>query len=367
MATSDEIINLLRLLNTVGIGSVTCHRLIAEYGSAEAAVAALLHLGKPVQPLEQAQAEYDSCLAADIAIILADDDTYPQQLKTLNDYPPLLYAKGNISTLSFSRSVAIVGSRSASINGCKIAATIAHDLATQDVCIISGMARGIDSAAHLGALSSTKQFPTVAVLGTGIDVVYPPENTELYNQIAQNGCLISEYPLTTQGNSINFPRRNRLIAALSQAVLVVEAGLKSGSLITADYAMKLNKPLFAVPGTPDFSKASGSNHLIKKGAWLADCAQDILSHLTPAKPQVVPKFTQPRQKVLVFANNDVNFSTNQTTNSSLIDLLTIDGVDIDELVRLTGKPAAAIFAEISELEISGIVQRLSGNRVALIK
>jgi len=368
VAESSEIISALQLINTPGIGPSSYFKLIEEYGSEEVAVSALLKSGKHPWSVEQAQTELSTCQANNIKIILHTDTDYPQQLKSLSDYPPLLYLKGNLETLKFNRSIAIVGSRSASVNGCKIASHIAQELAQQNVCIISGMARGIDTAAHCGALSTSgNQGSTIAILGTGIDVIYPPENKQLYENIAVNGCILSEFPLSTQGNTINFPRRNRLIAGLSQAVLVVEAGLKSGSLITADFAMKQGKPLFAVPGTPDVSKSSGSNLLIKKGAHLADCAQDIFPFLKAIFPGDFPKKVKPQQKVLVFANNDVNYSSNDKTDSSLVDLLTVDGVDIDELIRLTGKSAAALSAEISELEISGIIRRLSGNRIALIK
>ncbi len=368
MSSSSEIIYALRLINTPGVGPSSYFKLIENYGNEEDAVSALIKAGKNPWSEEQAQAELNACQADDIKIILYDDANYPEQLKKLTDYPPLLYIKGNPEALNCNRSVAIVGSRSASVNGCKIASRIAQELAKKNVCIISGMARGIDTAAHLGAMTSPDgQGSTIAVLGTGIDVIYPPENQQLYENIAINGCILSEFPLSTQGNAINFPRRNRLIAGLSQAVLVVEAGLKSGSLITAEHAMKQGKLLFAVPGTPDVSKSSGSNLLIKKGAKLADCAEDILPYLKASSTNACPKIIKPRQKVLVFANNDVNYSSNEQADSSLVDLLTVDGVDIDELIRLTGKPAATLFAEISELEINGIIRRLNGNRIALIK
>ena len=226
------------------------------------------------------------------------------------------------------------------------------------------MARGIDGAAHSGALMANLGS-TVAVLGTGVDVIYPFENKDIYERIAQRGCIISEFPLGTQGNTLNFPRRNRIIAGLSQAVLVVEAGMKSGSLITADLAIKQGKTLFAVPGTPDVSRSSGTNYLIKKGAYLAEGAKDIIPYLK--EDHNLPQKLRPQQKVLVFANNDVKFSENVSVKSSLVDFLSVDGVDIDELVRLSGMSASALAAEILELELNGVVRRLSGNKIALAK
>lgn len=366
MAEQNEIINALRLINTSGVGAVAYHRLVEQHGSEQAALSALCAIGRQIWSIERAQQELKNCADNGINIILYTDTEYPEILKNIDDFPPILYVKGNIQNLCYERSIAIVGARAASPNGCHIAERIAEDLAENNVCIISGMARGIDSAAHYGALSASNG-KTIAVLGTGVDVVYPPENQNLYEHIAQNGCVISEFPLGTIGNASNFPRRNRIIAGLSQGVLVVEAGLKSGSLITANYAIKQGKLLFAIPGTPDISRSSGSNHLIKQGATLVDCANDVLSALTKGKKQSFSKITHPQQKVLVFANNDVKFSKNENINSPLAEFLTVDGVDIDELIRLTGKNAAELSAEILNLELEGVVRRISGNRVALIK
>lgn len=364
MVETNEIISALRLINTPKIGAVAYFKMLNKYGNEDDAISALEATGSTPWSIERAQLELENCHNSGIDIILYKDERYPAMLKNISDMPPILYVKGNIQTLHFARSIAVVGSRSASINGCRIAEEIAHDLANKDVCIASGMARGIDTAAHIGALSAG-MGSTVAVLGTGIDQIYPPENRELYNQIAEKGCIISEFPLGTLVSPSNFPRRNRIIAGLSQAVLVVEAGLNSGSLITAQYAMKQSKPIFAIPGTPDFSHSSGSNMLIKKGAYLVENAIDIWPYLQ--KNKVLPPNITPKQKVLVFPNNDVKFSKNENTDSALVKFLTVDGVDIDELVRLTGKTAAELSALISELELSGTVRRISGNRIALAK
>lgn len=368
MEATSEVINALRLINSGRVGAVTFYRLIDEYGNEEQALKALEKMGRAVWSIDQALAETANCKAKGIEILLYKDEQYPETLKCLDDCPPVLYVKGNIDALQFKRSVAIVGARSASINGNNIARRIAGELAAQDVCVISGMARGIDTASHQGAMTAHNgSGVTIAVLGTGVDVAYPPENSSVYEQIAVNGCIISEFPLGTSANASNFPRRNRLIAALSQGVLVVEAGLKSGSLITADYALRLNKKLFAVPGTPDASRSSGTNYLIKNGAYLVENAKDILPFIKENNSIAVIKKSKPQQKKLVFPNNDVNLSEKDKPVSPLLEFITIDGVDIDELGRQTGKSSSELSAEILDLELKGIVQRRSGNRIALLK
>ncbi|MBQ9235230.1 MAG: DNA-processing protein DprA [Alphaproteobacteria bacterium] len=369
MADKQKIIAALRLLGTPRIGVSSYMKLVREYGSEEAALQMLARMGKYAPaPVEQAEDVWRYCADNHINILHYADSAYPQALKSLDDFPPLLYAKGRIDLLNPLKSAAIVGARSASINGCKIASSIAAELASSGVCIISGMARGIDTASHSGALSVEKGA-TVAVLGTGVDVIYPPENVEIYHRLSEQGCIISEFPLGTGGIAGNFPRRNRIIAALSQVVLVVEAGLKSGSLITADCAVKQGKVLFAVPGTPDASKSSGANYLIKKGAYLAEDAADILPYIKEMRPSSPAQCATPQQKVLVFENNDVNFSDNEDNDiaSDLLSCITLDGVSIDDLIRLTKRSFTDVSSEILELEIQGKVQRRSGNRVALVK
>lgn len=367
MASRTETIAALRLINTPKIGAKTFYQLVDEYGSASAAVDILIRQGK-YQPWSQDKA-CDEIAAAenqDIVILLSDDDNYPAMLKASNNPPPVLYVKGNLAALNYGKSLAIVGSRAASINGRKTAARIAKELTEQDVCIISGMARGIDTSAHKGAMYACNETgSTIAVLGTGLDVIYPAENKQLYEQITINGCVISEMPLGTQATVNQFPRRNRIVAAMSEAVLVVEAGIKSGSLITARFAQEQQKLLFAVPGTPGESRAQGSNHLIKEGAMLVEDANDILPFLKGNKTPVKKQKTIPKQKVLVFENNDANFSKQKNKASNLVDFLTVDGIYIDELIRLSGKDAASIAMEILELELSGIAERRPGNKIAL--
>ena len=367
MLDSTEIINRIRLLGTDNIGAISFYKLLGRYHSASNA---LEHLPPQYVPPSFGQAEQSflKTQKQGITLLHFDSPTYPKNLKQLRDAPPLLYVLGNSDLLNASPAVSIVGSRNASVNGRKLASRIAFELSDQNVLVISGIARGIDSSAHKGAMYARGETGrTIAVLGTGVDIPYPAENTELYEQIAVNGCIVSELPLGTAPNPQNFPRRNRIIAGLSEGVLVVEAGVNSGSLITARLAREQKKLLFAVPGTPGESRSQGSNLLIKEGAVLTETTADILPFLKGNKIMMPAKKETPRQKVLVFENNDANFSRQKSEPDNLTDMLTLDGVSIDELIRLSGKSAAEIAAEILELELNGIVERRAGNRIALRK
>ena len=369
MASRADIAAALRLINTPTVGPKKFYRLVEEQESVDGALA-LLERESIYKPwtLERALQEIGKAEALGVQILLYTDEAYPKMLSGNTNMPPVLYAKGRIDILQTGKSLAIVGSRAASINGRKTAAHIAKDLTESGVMIVSGMARGIDAAAHKGALYANGETgATIAVLGTGLDVIYPPENTDLYHQIEQQGCLLSEVPLGTQANALQFPRRNRIVAALSEGVLVVEAGLKSGSLITAQLALNMKKILFAVPGTPGESRAQGSNHLIKKGAVLVENADDILPFLKGNAEPPAQQKALPKQKILVFENKDVKLSNQQKSTGTLADFLTVDGIEIDELIRLTGKDAASISLEILDLEMSGLVERRAGNKIALIE
>jgi len=372
VASKEQIIAALRLINTYKIGAKKFYQLVENYGSVIAAVDFVSAKGK-YKPWsnEQAEIELRKVEAIDAKIILYSDDEYPAILRNYNNAPPLLYVKGNITALNFDSSIAIVGGRAASINGRKTAAKIAKELTEEGVCIVSGMARGIDASAHKGAMFAKNETgSTIAVLGTGIDIVYPPENKDIYEQIQQNGCIISEFPIGTKAVASQFPQRNRVVAALSEAILVIEAGINSGSLITAQFGSEMGKTIFAVPGTPGESRSQGANYLIKKGAVLVEMSADILPFLKGNKKGEKVQKKQAIQKVLVFENNDVNYSEQENEQNikddSLISFLTVDGVSVDELIRLTGKDTSTIAMEILELELSGIVERRSGNKVALI-
>ena len=369
MASKVDLIAALRLINTPKVGAKTFYKLVNECGSIANALA-FVEKNSQFDPwtIDRAEQELKIAKENNVFILLYTDEAYPFSLRNIEDAPPVLYAKGRLDVLQYEKGLSVVGSRAASVNGRKLAARLSRDLTESNIMIISGMARGIDAAAHKGAMYAFNQTgATIAVLGTGIDVIYPEENKDLYHQIEKQGCLLSEFPFGTMAIPRQFPLRNRIVAALGNGVLVVEAGLKSGSLITAGIALEQKKPLFAVPGTPGESRAQGSNYLIKNGAILVDEFSDILPFLKGNKEIPPQQKATAEQKILVFENNDDNYSEQESLSTTLTDFLTVDGVEIDELIRQTGKDAATLSLEILELEMSGIAKRISGNKVALIK
>lgn len=272
----------LRLIRSESVGPVTWRRLVDRFGSAGRAIAALPDLarrGGRTAPLMIPSADDVDRELAELArlgarlLVLGDAD-YPPALAAIEDAPPTLAVRGNVELLA-RRSLAIVGSRNASISGRRLAETLAADLGRAGLVVVSGMARGIDAAAHRGALPTG----TVAVVAGGIDVVYPPENASLYEAIAMAGAVVAESPPGVQPLARHFPRRNRIIAGLSAGVLVVEAALHSGSLITARLALEQNRDVFAVPGSPLDPRSRGGNDLIRQGGVLTESADDVLSTL----------------------------------------------------------------------------------------
>lgn len=376
MALSEtEILARLRLINTEGIGPISFYKLLDNYHTAEEA---LKNLPPKFRLFSEAQAEYELKLAQskNIKLIAFDDSVYPQKLRELEDAPPFIYVLGRTDILNHTPSVAIVGARNASINGRKLASKIAYDLTNSNVLVISGMARGIDTAAHKGAMYAlNQQGPTIAVLGTGADVVYPAENQAVYEQIAEQGAVVSEFLLGTSAQSNNFPRRNRIVSALADATLVVEAGIHSGSLITARLALEQGRDVFAVPGSPIEARATGPNKLIREGAFLAESAEDILSNLNLSRHKKIKPLPRASQedlfaKPLDKVKNNVDIPQqpdNSKSELKVIDCLTAEGVYVDEIIRATGLDSATVSLELLELEMDGRIERQVGNKVALIK
>ncbi|MBR1825898.1 MAG: DNA-processing protein DprA [Alphaproteobacteria bacterium] len=376
MAKNDELLDILQLINTDGVGPITFYNCIKKAGNIKNALN-LMAQKRALYPREMAGIELEKATKIGAEIISYQDKRYPQNLLELNDAPPVLYASGRIDLLNYPVSVSIVGARNASIGGRKMASRIAYDLTEADVLVVSGMARGIDAAAHKGALYAKEQKgATIAVLGTGIDIPYPTENTELYHNICENGLLISEFPLGTAAQVSNFPRRNRIIAALTEATLVVEASVNSGSLITAKLALEQGKEIFAVPGSPMEPRSAGPNRLIKEGALLTENSDDILNVLSMRQNRAIKEqktlqlpLDKPKNQVNISAHKETAISTSETPaeNVRLIDLISYEGVDIDELLRTCGLPQSEFFAQILDLEFSGKIERHAGNKVAKIK
>ena len=369
MANTEEICLWLQLINSRGIGPISFDKLARRFGSVAAALNAL-PADRRVFSADDAAREMELAQELGVRILIKSDDAYPEKLKRICDAPPLLYAAGNLALLQHSPSVAIVGTRNASINGRKLISRIAFELTEANVLTISGMARGIDSAAHKGSLYAKKQTgPTIAVLGTGIDKIYPPENAELYRQIAAQGLLLSELPLGTGAQTGNFPRRNRIISGLADAVLVSEATDHSGSLITAKQAIAQGKKIFAIPGSPNEARAGGPNLLLRHGAGLVEKAADVLQ-LLPRPQQPLSNlgnrdtsanlFTKP----LDILQKNLDIPSSEAT-SSVMDCLSAEPVEIDEIIRNSGLSAAETAAEVTNMELEGKIMRLPGNRVAL--
>ena len=279
-------------------------------------------------------------------VTLADRD-YPQRLLESADPPSLLYINGDPSYLSRA-AIGVVGSRNATPQGIENALAFSRVLADAGFTIISGLALGIDAAAHEGALRSDAPSGTIAIIGTGIDRMYPASNKKLAHLITCKGCIISEFPLGTAATASNFPRRNRLIAGLSQACLVVEAAPASGSLITARLAGELGRDLFAIPGSIHAPQYKGCHALIKQGAKLVECAQDILEELRPQgsiTPDVMPEAP---------SDNPVH--------APLLDALGHDPATLDQLISRSGLTADVVLAMLTELSLEGVVTNLPGGR-----
>jgi len=355
----------LRLIRSENIGPVTFREMLNQFGGAEAALEALPELSRRggraralrICSADDAAREIAAAKAAGAQLVALDEAGYPPLLAVIEAPPPLLYMSGRAELLD-RPIIAIVGARDASAAGRKISGQIARDLGAAGVTVASGLARGIDTAAHEGAFATG----TVAVVAGGIDITYPPENAALQRRIATDGVLIAECAPGLEPRGKDFPRRNRLISGMSLGVLVVEAALRSGSRITADYAREQGRAVFAVPGNPLDPRAGGTNQLLKDGAGLATSAADILGRLNliaapPAQNQHLAEPDEPPpQPPLSIAQSD---------REQVLEALGAAPVELDDLVRATGLPVRAVRVALLELDIAGRLERGSGLRFAL--
>jgi DNA processing protein len=358
----------LRLARTEGIGPLTFRRLLTRYGSAAAALAALpgfaARRAAPFALWPEAEARREAAALAKLGgrYLFLGIPPYPPLLELQEDAPPVLSLLGDPAALA-PRAVALVGARNASAAGRRIAESLAEALARQGLVVVSGLARGIDAAAHLGAL---RAGGTIACVAGGLNVPYPPENAGLQARIAaEGGAVLAEAPLGTAPLARHFPRRNRIVAGLSLGVVVVEAALRSGSLITARLALEAGRELFAVPGSPLDPRARGANDLIRQGAHLAEGVEDVLAHL-PEAPRPVPLFAPPpgrgRHAVTEEATPDSPMAAGDT--AQLFELLGVTPIAVDEVVRRCHLSPSAVQAILLDLELAGRVEMLPGNRVA---
>jgi DNA processing protein len=371
----SDIIDRLRLIRTEGVGPLTYRRLIARFGTVQRAIEALPELaragGRATAPVLPKRAEIEAEIAAVKKLggkfLFVDMPGYPEILAELPDAPPALAVLGDENLLS-TRAVGIVGARNASANGMRMAEYLAAELAEQNFTIVSGLARGIDAAAHKGAMSTGR---TIAVIAGGIDIPYPPENEKLQAQIAATGAVIAEAPLGTAPMARHFPKRNRNIAGLALGLVVIEAAPRSGSLLTARLANEAGRELFAVPGSPLDPRCRGSNDLIRQGANLTESAADVLANL-PDHPRRTGLARDPLflHAASGFAEKPEKFDLNADASEisegrkRIPPLIGADPVMVDELARRCQLSSAAITAVLLELELAGKVETLPGNRVA---
>lgn len=353
--TEDDRLDHLRLLRSRRVGIATYNRLIRDHGTARAALAALPEIaraagvgGYAACPEGVAVAELRAGRKAGARLIFRGEAAYPALLSHVPEAPPMLWCLGDAALLARPK-IALVGARNASSLGLRMARKLASDLADAGLVVVSGLARGIDAAAHLAALTGG----TIAVQAGGVDVIYPSENAALAHDIAKSGLRLSEQPMGLEPQARHFPVRNRIIAGLAQAVIVIEAAAKSGSLITADAALALGRDVMAVPGHPFDARAGGCNHLLRDGALLIRGAEDVLAAL----PDTAPAVTAP---VLPPAPAPRPLREIAALHSMILDRLGPSPVAEDQLIRDLAEPASAVAPALVDLELEGMIARQPG-------
>ena len=369
MSTHADDLHFLRLAFASGVGSRTLHKLLSELGTvATICNASRSTLSRIVNdkvaslivnpPSPDTQAKIDESLAWLAAanehhLLTWAHPAYPKALLESGDAPIVLYAKGRIELLA-NPAVAMVGSRSCSQGGADTAEAFAQAFAERGVSVVSGMALGIDAASHVGALRAVNanSGATIAVIGTGIDRVYPAKNKVLAHAIAERGLIVSEYPLGTPPLAENFPKRNRIISGLSLGVLVVEASMNSGSLITARFAGEQSREVFAIPGSIHSTFHKGCHHLIKQGAKLVETAQDVLEEL--------------RIESCVAADEGMPATADDApddrSSAALLQYVEHDPIDVDTLVARSGLAVDQVVTKLTMLELAGRIEQLPGSR-----
>ncbi len=373
----SEAIDRLRLARSEGVGPVTYRRVLRRYGNARAALEALPALASAggrteklrIPTAEAASREIEGVERLGGRLLFVGQPGYPPLLAMLDDAPPVLAVLGDIAALS-DRAVAMVGSRNASANGQRMAESLAGELAAGGLVVVSGLARGIDSAAHAGALATGR---TIACVAGGLDVPYPAENAALQARIAaSSGAVVAEAPLGTAPQARHFPRRNRIIAGLSLGVIVVEAAMRSGSLITARLALEADREVFAIPGSPLDPRCRGSNDLLRQGAHLTENAADVLLHLRDGISGSL-LFVRDRTPDGLAERQDDMAEQGRLSHTDLdrarhevLGLLGPSPTAVDDLIRRCQFSAAAVMSVLLDLEIAGRVEALPGNRVALL-
>lgn len=366
--SDNDRLDWLRLIRTENVGPTTFRDLLARHGSAASALEAIPELvrrggGRRLPRIpDRAEAEKEWAALDRLGgrLVLLGEADYPNLLAAVDDAPPVLSAIGDLG-LAAHRSVALVGARNASGNGLRLTTTLAAELGAAGILVVSGLARGIDAAAHQAALATG----TAAAVAGGLDVFYPRQNEALQRRIAEHGFLISEAPLGTEPLARHFPRRNRLVSGLSLGVVVVEAALRSGSLITARQALDQGRDVFAVPGSPLDMRCRGANRLLKEGAILVESAEDILNELAD-RPAMVP---EPRKRAEVSARAApaaTPVPAGDRAPDRVIERLGASPLAVDEIARQCQLSVSEVLAILLEAELAGRIERHAGNRVSLI-
>lgn len=350
----------IRLLRSPNVGPVSYAHLLQRYGSAEAALEALPDLGRRggrdyrAAPIERIEREVEAVRAAGARYLFHDQPGYPPLLAEIESAPPILTFRGDLA-LAARPCVAMVGARNASAAAVKLARDFAAALAEAGFVVVSGLARGIDGAAHRGALPAT-----VGVIASGIDIAYPPQHAELQDDIASTGLLLAEQPPGTEPRGSHFPSRNRIIAGLAAGTLVVEAAPKSGSLITARLAGEAGREVMAIPGSPLDARSQGCNQLIRDGAVLVQAPEDAI--------ELLSGFDGTPRSTFREAARGYDYAPDELDHAEPADisgLLTTAPVPVDELIRQSGAGSSAVQMALLELEIAGRLQRHAGGRVSL--
>ena len=355
----EDLVDRLRLLRTPGIGPVTFRQLIMRFGTPAAALAAVPDLARrgggktpAIRTRDDAEREIARVEKFGAKWLALGQGLYSRLLAELEDAPPLLIVKGNLNLLD-RQAVAIVGARNASAAACRFARALSYDLGQQDLAVVSGLARGIDSAAHDGALETG----TIGVIAGGIDIFYPPENEERQKRMYERGLVIAEMPPGTEPRARHFPYRNRIIAGMSSGTVVVEAAPRSGSLITARLAAEAGREVMAVPGSPLDPRAQGCNQLIRDGATLIQNAADVVEAVRPFENRVhsASAAYEPPTEPL---NGDDALALVE-------ELLGPSPAPVDEIIRLSGASSGAVQMALLELDLAGRLDRHAGGKVSL--
>ena len=350
----------IRLLRSPHIGPVSYAQLLARFGSAVAALEALPDLGKKggssyrAAPVAKVEREVEEVRKAGAKYLFHDQPDYPALLAEIGGAPPIITYRGDLS-LASGPCVAMVGARNASAAAVKLARDFALALSADGFTVVSGLARGIDGACHEGALPRT-----IGVIASGIDIAYPPQHTDLQERIASEGLLIAEQPPGTEPRGSHFPSRNRIIAGLAGGTLVVEAAIKSGSLITARLAGEAGREVMAIPGSPLEARSHGCNHLIREGAVLVQSPEDVAELMRGFDGEPRSTFREPVAQY-DYAPEDMA----DAEPADIVSLLTTAPVAVDELIRQSGTSAAAVQLALLEMEIAGRLERHAAGRVSL--